>query len=92
MFVKLKLNYFAKSCSFFPIFAATSFATSVVIFDPRPFASLLMLDTISLTFCFIASPVWLVNWPASCNVWFVLSSDCANAETLVNVEIVLLKQ
>ena len=51
------MNYFAKSCSFFPISTATSFATSVVIFDPMPFASLLMFDTISLTFSFGVSPV-----------------------------------
>jgi hypothetical protein len=37
------LNYFAKSCSFFPIFSATSFAISVVIFDPMLFAPLVML-------------------------------------------------
>jgi hypothetical protein len=44
-FKKDRLNYFAKSCSFCPIFSATSFAISVVIFDPMLFAPLLMLDT-----------------------------------------------
>ena len=56
-----KIREEVKSCSCFPMFAASSFATPVIIIDPMPFASLLKFDTISLAFYFDDSPVWVVS-------------------------------
>ena len=45
----------------------------------RSFAPSVILELMSLAFCYISSPVLLVDSPMSRMVWLV-SSDCANVE------------